>query len=371
MSEYYDLLGVSKTATADEIKKAYRKVAMKYHPDRNPNDATAEAKFKEAAEAYAVLSDADKKARYDQFGKAGLDGNGFQQSGVHFNNMEDIFSSFGDIFGDFGFGDLFGGRGGGQRRRGQRRGTDQKITIGLTLEEIYQGVTKTIKLKRLEPCDDCHGSGARAGSQPKACPACHGTGEVRQVQRSLLGQIVNIQPCYQCKGMGTVISDPCKNCRGEGVVRAASSVDIDIPAGVSIGNYMTKQGQGNYGPKGAPPGNLIIYFEEKEHPLFIRDGNDVILQVDLQYTQAVLGINLEVQTLAGKVKLKIPPGIRSGQILRLRGKGLPELNRHRQGDQLVKIQIVTPTKVSGKLKKLLHELEDELGSTPVFKKFKP
>ncbi len=371
MSEYYDILGVSKNATADEIKKAYRKVAMKYHPDRNPGDTKAEAKFKEAAEAYAVLSDADKRARYDQFGKAGVNGGGFQQGGVHFTNMEDIFSSFGDIFGDFGFGDLFGGRSGGRRRGGQRRGTDQKITIRLTLEEIRQGVTKTIKLKRLEPCDVCHGSGAKAGSQPTICPACHGTGEVRQVQRSLLGQIVNIQPCYQCRGLGKVVSDPCRACSGEGVVRKSGSVDIEIPPGVSTGNYMTKRGEGNHGPKGAPPGNLIIYFEEKEHPLFIRDGNDVILQVDIQYPQAVLGTNIEVQTLSGKVKLKIPPGIRSGQVLRLRGKGLPELNRHREGDQLVKIQIITPTRVSANMKKLLKQLEDELGTTPEFKKFRP
>ncbi|MBC8478838.1 MAG: molecular chaperone DnaJ [FCB group bacterium] len=367
MSEYYDILGVGKSAAPDEIKKAYRKVAMKFHPDRNPGDASAEAKFKEAAETYTVLSDPDKKARYDQFGKAGVDGGGFQNGGVHFNNMEDIFSSFGDIFG--GFGDIFGG-GRGRRGQGQQRGSDQKISIPLTLEEIQSGTEKTIKIKRFEPCEDCNSTGSAAGSTPTTCTVCNGTGEVRQVQRSILGQIVNIQPCYQCRGSGKIISNPCRTCSGDGIARKTKSVTIEIPAGVSDGNYMTRQGEGNYGPKGAPPGNLIIYFEEKPHQLFLRDGNDIILDAWIQYPQAVFGATIEVPTLSGRVNLKIPPGIRSGQVLRMRNKGLPELNRHRSGDQLVRIKIETPSKVSGKLKRILGELENELDNKPRFDKFK-
>ena len=370
MSEYYDVLGVSKNATADEIKKAYRKVAMKYHPDRNPGDSSAEAKFKEAAEAYAVLKDDQKRARYDQFGKAGVEGGGFDGGGgVHFSNIEDIFSAFGDVFSGFGgLGDIFGG--GRQRSARQARGADQKITIALSLEEIGSGAEKKVKIKRHEPCEECQGSGVKKGSSPSTCTTCHGAGEIRQVQRSILGQIVNVQPCPTCRGAGEIITDPCRSCSGQGLVKTTFTVDFEVPPGVSTGNYLTKRGAGNYGPRGIQPGNLIIFFDEKEHPLFTRDGNDLLLDVWIQYPQAVLGASVEVPTLSGKVKMKIPPGIHSGQVLRLRGKGLPELNSHRVGDMLVRVQVQTPTKISKKLRKLLDDLGQELPADPNFKKFR-
>ncbi len=367
--DYYDILGVGKGASPDEIKKAYRKVAMKYHPDRNQGDSSAEAKFKEAAEAYAVLSDDDKRARYDQFGKAGVEGSGFGGGGVHFTNMEDIFSAFGDVFSGFGgFGDIFGG--GRQRQSRSPRGTDQKISIALTLEEIASGAEKKLKIKRLEPCDICQGSGVKSGSKHTVCPVCQGSGEIRQVQRSLLGQIVNVQPCYKCQGKGQIITNPCHSCHGEGVVRKTTQVSFEVPPGVSAGNYMTKRGAGNYGPHGAPPGNLIIYFDEKEHPLFVRDGNDILLDAWIHYPRAVFGTDLEVPALSGKVKLKIPAGIKSGQVLRLRGKGLPELNSHRQGDFLVRIHVITPSKLNSKTRRLIGDLEKVLTEEPEFKKFK-
>lgn len=370
MRDYYETLGVSKNADAKDIKSAYRKVAMKFHPDKNPGDTTSEGKFKEAAEAYSILSDNQKRAQYDQFGHAAFSNQGGGGGGSHHMDMNDIFDHFGDIFGSSGFGDLFGGGGRRRGRSGPARGSDLKITIALTLEEIFSGIEKTVKIKRFENCGECSGSGAAEGSQPTVCPACQGSGEIRQIQRSFLGQIVNVQPCHQCQGKGQVISKPCRPCNGRGVDKKTATVNLEIPAGVSPGNYMTQPGEGNHPGQGGNPGDLIIYFDEKEHPLFVRDASDIYLNSWIQYPQAVFGTSIEVPTLSGKVKLKIPTGIRSGQILRLRGKGMQELNRNRQGDQMVRVNIETPTKLSKKGKQLMDEMSVELQEKINFEKFK-
>ena len=365
MRDYYDILDVSKNADTNTIKKAYRKVAMKYHPDKNQGDKGAEEKFKEAAEAYGILNDSEKRQRYDQFGHAGVN----QGAGGGFHNMDmnDIFSSFGDIFGGGGgFGDIFGS---GQRRSRQQQGGDLKLTLALTLEEIYAGAQKTVKIKRFETCEPCSGSGAEGEAKPSTCSSCQGTGEIRQVQRSFLGQIVNVQPCHQCSGKGQIISNPCKTCRGDGRVKNTVSVDIEAPSGVSRGNYMTMSGDGNRGPNNTASGDLVVYFDEKEHDLFVRDVNDIFLDCWINYPMAVFGGSVEVPTLSGKVNLKIPAGIKSGQILRLKGKGIPEVNRHRNGDELVKVNIKTPTRYSKSVRKLLDGLRKELDDGATFSKF--
>tara|TARA_Y100000590_G_C15745805_1_gene1021942 strand:- start:3271 stop:4374 length:1104 start_codon:yes stop_codon:yes gene_type:complete len=366
MQDYYEILGVQKNASDSDIKRAYRKVAMKYHPDKNPGNSKAEEKFKAAAEAYSVLSDSNKRARYDQFGHEGVNQGDF--SGFSNMNMNDIFDHFGDIFSSSGFGDIFGG-GGRQRRSGPIRGSDLKITISMTLEEIFSGITKKVKINRLSSCDTCNGSAAAPGSKPVHCPSCQGTGEIRQVQRSILGQIVNVQPCHKCRGKGQVISNPCNSCNGQGMGKKTATLDLEIPKGVSAGNYMTQRGEGNHPGQGGDSGDLIVYFEENNHKLFIRDDNDILLNCWIQYPQAVFGTAIEVPTLSGKVKLKIPPGIKSGQVLRLKGKGMPELNRNYYGDQLVKINIETPKKYSKKTKSLLENLSEELQGIVNFEKF--
>jgi len=366
MRDYYEILDVPKDADSNAIKKAYRKVAMKYHPDKNQGDRATEEKFKEAAEAYGILNDGEKRKRYDQFGHAGV--NQSADGGFHNMDMNDIFSSFGDIFGGSGFGDIFGG--GRGRSRQQHRGGDLKITLPLTLEEIYAGAQKTVKIKRFESCEACSGLGAEGEAKPSTCQSCQGTGEIRQIQRSFLGQIVNIQPCHHCSGKGQIISNPCKTCRGEGRKKNSVSVDIDVPSGVSRGNYMTMSGDGNRGPNNTASGDLVVYFDEKEHSLFIRDANDIFLDCWIDYPMAVFGGTIEVPTLAGKVKLKVPAGIKSGQILRVKGKGIPELNRNRNGDELVKINIKTPTKYSKNVHKLLEGLRAELVDGASFTKFK-
>jgi molecular chaperone DnaJ len=339
---------------------------MKYHPDKNPGNNIAEEKFKEAAEAYSVLSDQEKRERYNQFGHAGVSQGG--SGGFSHMDINDIFDHFGDIFSSSGFGDIFGG---GRRRHqaGNERGSDLKISISMTLEEIFSGITKTVKIKRFEPCVECQGSGAESGSKPISCSTCQGTGEIRRVQRSILGQIVNVQPCHQCQGRGQVISNPCRTCQGKGCSKKTATIELEIPRGVSAGNYMTQRNEGNHPGIGGNSGDLIIYFEEKTHQLFIREGNDIYLNCWLQYPQAVFGTSIEVPTLSGKVKLKIPSGIKSGQVLRLRGKGLQELNRSNFGDQLVKINIETPRKYSKRVKSLIKDLSTELKDLVIFEKY--
>jgi len=363
LNDFYDILGVSKDSSQGDIKKAYRKVAMKYHPDRNPGNKEAETKFKEAAEAYSVLSDNQKKSQYDQFGHAGINGNGYNASG--FSDLNDIFSNFSDIFGSSGFGDFFNGG----RSSHQRKGKDLKLSIPVTLEDVSSGSDKTIKIKRYESCESCQGSGGEKGAQPITCTGCNGSGEVRRMQRSLFGQVVNVQSCQNCKGSGKVISKPCRKCNGEGLSRVSASISFQIPPGISGGNYMTQRGEGNKGPNGTPAGDLIIYFEEVEHSLFVRDNNDIFVDAFVSYPVAVFGGQIEVPTLEGKVRLKVPAGIRPGQMLRLRNKGCPELNSHRMGDLFVRINIHISKNISKKAKELIKNLESELNENSDFKKF--
>ena len=362
--DYYQILGVSRTATAEEIKTAYRKLAMKYHPDRNQGNKEAEEKFKEIAEAYEVLSDPGKRERYDRFGHEGV------KAGSYGGGFHDPFDLFREVFGGgFGtiFDDLFGGGSSGRsRRRDHQRGNDLQIKLKLTLEEIASGVTKQIKIKRLVKCQTCQGSGLKEGSRAATCPTCNGSGEIRQVSQSLLGRFVNISPCPRCGGRGTIVTDPCPTCRGEGRVHGEDTVEVTIPPGVSEGNYLTVRGKGNVGPHGGPPGDLIVVVEEKPHPFFIRNGNDVIYDLYLSFPQVALGTEVEIPTLELEkgtkeqenklVRITVPPGTQSGKIFRLRGKGLPELNSYRKGDLLVQIKVWTPTKLSPREKELLQEL---------------
>ncbi len=369
MRDLYDIIGVDKSATDNEIKKAYRKIAMKYHPDKNPGDNDAEHKFKEAAEAYSVLSDNQKRRQYDQFGHAGVGmgdapGGGFKGH----MSMEDIFSSFGDIFGgDFDpFGGIFGG---GGRRRGIKKARDLKVALKLDYADIVRGTDKTIKIKRHETCDTCSGSGAQTGTMPTSCRHCSGSGQIRQMSQSFFGQSVVVRECPVCNGSGEVIENPCRTCGGNGIQRKAVEIKVKVPAGVAEGNYMTLNGQGNKGPKGYESGDLIIFFEENAHPVFTRNGEDVITEVQIQFYQAALGLILEVPTLEGKAKLKIPSGIQSGQILRMRGKGFPKVRGSSRGDQLVRVQVHTPKSLSRQQKKLFEELSTLNGqSEPVFKR---
>ncbi len=362
--DYYEILGLSKGADKAEIKKAYRKIAMQYHPDKNPGDATAEAKFKEAAEAYSVLNDDQKKAQYDQYGHApegGMGGNpfdGFGGGGGFGVDLSDALRIFMEGFGGGGggLGDIFGG--GGSRSRGRSKGSDLKIKLPLTLEEIASGVTKKMKVKRFELCDVCNGTGAKDKTDKSTCSACHGRGEVQQVSRSMFGQFVNIQPCSNCDGTGEVIAHPCKNCHGDGRLRQESVVSAKIPAGVHAGNYMTLRGEGNAARRGGQQGDLIVLIDEKEHDLFIRDEDNIYLELVINMAEAVLGTELEIPTLTGKVNLKIPAGSQSGKLLRLRGKGIPRINSHLVGDQMVKIQIDTPTKPSKQEREVYQRLFD-------------
>ncbi|HQT91338.1 MAG TPA: molecular chaperone DnaJ [Candidatus Kryptobacter bacterium] len=368
--DYYEILGVPKTSSVEEVKKAYRKAAMQYHPDRNPGNKEAEEKFKEATEAYEVLSDQDKRSRYDRFGHEGV------RQGADFHdwansNPNDIFSVFNDIFGGgLGgsiFDDFFGS---GTRTRSRsgasagERGSDLKISAKLTLEEIATGVEKKVKIKRQEKCQTCGGSGAKAGSGTSTCQTCGGTGEIRRATRTMFGQFVNIVQCTACGGTGRIIKDPCPTCSGGGRVNGESTIKVKIPPGVSEGNYLTLRGEGNAGRRGGPGGDLIVIIEEAPHQHFKRDGDDVIYELELSFPEAVLGSEVEVPTLTGRAKLKIEPGIQSGKILRMRDKGLPHLNGYGRGDQLVSINIYTPTKVSSKDKELLRDLARSANINP-------
>ena len=365
--DYYEILEVSRTASHDEIKKAYRQAALKYHPDRNPNNKEAEEKFKEAAEAYEVLSDEDKRRRYDQFGHEGLrPGADFRG----FHDINDIFSTFSDIFGGGVGGGMFEEVFTGGRSRGRSRqqvgnpGSDLKIRLRLTLEEIASGVEKKLKVKRWKTCDTCGGSGARSGSAKVTCPVCHGSGELRQVSRSVFGQFVNITTCSNCGGEGKIIKERCHTCEGEGRIQGETTIKVNVPAGVSEGNYIPLHGQGNAGQRGGPAGDLIVIIEEEPHPIFVRNGNDILLDLIVSYPEAVLGTDLEIPTLSGKARLKVDAGTQSGKILRMRGKGIPELNSTRAGDQLVRVNVWIPSKLSKEEKDLVRDLENRENFKP-------
>lgn len=354
--DYYEILGVAKNANADEIKKAYRKVAMQYHPDRNPGDKAAEEKFKEAAEAYEVLSDADKRAQYDRFGHSGLSGNGRGPAGGA--NMEDIFSQFGDIFGDDIFGSFFGG--GSRSRAGQRsrgvRGSNLRVKLKLSYEEIAKGVNKQIKVKKYVGCQTCGGSGAKDKNATQTCGTCGGSGQVRKVTNTFLGQMQTVTTCPTCNGEGSVITSKCGQCKGEGRVYGEETVSIDIPAGVQEGMQLSVSGKGNAGERGGMPGDLIILIEEEPHKELFRDGLNVAYELHLSFPDAVFGTSAEVPTIDGRAKIKIPAGTQSGKIFRLKGKGFPAVNSYEKGDQLIYVTVWTPQHVSSDEKSMLEKM---------------
>jgi molecular chaperone DnaJ len=357
--DYYEILGVSKNATKDDLKKAYRKLAMQYHPDRNPDDKESEEKFKEAAEAYEILNDDDKKARYDRFGHEGVRGSGFGSQG--FSDVNDIFSHFSDIFGGSGiFDDFFGGnqRSRGRKRSGGTPGSDLRVTLKLTLEEISSGTSKKIKLKKYIRCETCNGTGADGSTSTKQCTQCHGTGEVKTVSRSVFGQFVNITICPGCNGEGTIVDKPCKKCLGEGRTQDETTVTIQVPPGVYNESYMTMRGEGNAGKRGGHNGDLQVIFNEIPHEYFARDGDDIIYDLFISFPEAVLGTDVEVPTLTGKARLKIDPGTPFGKFLKMSNKGIKHLNQGGYGDQIVRININVPKKVNSKEKELLKEISD-------------
>ncbi|MBU0528350.1 molecular chaperone DnaJ [bacterium] len=360
MKDLYEILGIDKGSSKEEIKRSYRKIAMKYHPDRNPDNKEAEQKFKEAAEAYAILNDENKRAKYDQYGHAGvgmgdMGGQGFD--GMHFS-MEDIFSQFGNIFGGrHPFEDIFGGGGTRSARGGYRKAKDLRVSLRLEFIDILNGVEKTIKIKRDEICKTCRGSGAKSGTHPTQCKQCNGSGQVRQVRQSFFGQSVVVADCPLCHGTGEFIENPCSSCNGRGIRRETVSIKVKVPKGVENGNYMTLDGQGNKGGKGIQPGDLLIFFEEKPHEYFVRNGTDIVLEAHISVTQAVLGDSINVPTIEGKASLKISKGIQSGQVLRMRGKGLPRLRSTYRGDQLIRIIVDTPSSLSKQEKNLYMELD--------------
>ncbi|HJN68333.1 MAG: molecular chaperone DnaJ [Candidatus Marinimicrobia bacterium] len=357
MKDLYEILGVDNTASAEEIKRAYRKIAMKYHPDKNPGNKEAEQQFKESAEAYSVLSDKQKRGQYDQFGHAGVgmgqQGGGFG-GGVHMS-MDDIFSQFSDIFGGHNpFQDIFGGS--TRQSSHVRKAKDLRVSIEVDFSDILHGTEKKIRIKRFEVCTTCDGNGAKPGTTPSQCRHCGGNGQVQRMSQSFFGQSVVVSDCPVCRGEGVLNEHPCRECSGRGITRKTATIKISVPKGVSTGNYMTLSKEGNKGGKGIEPGDLVVYFEEKEHPFFIRHGLDIFIEAQVPIFWAVLGGTIDVPTIDGKASLKIPAGIQSGQILRMRGKGFPKLRGGQKGDQLVRIQVSTPKSLSKKEKDLFSEL---------------
>ncbi|MFI5171341.1 MAG: molecular chaperone DnaJ [Chitinophagales bacterium] len=360
--DYYEILGVTKSSSADEIKKAYRKMALQYHPDKNPGNKESEDKFKEAAEAYEVLSDPQKKSRYDQYGHAGV--GGMNGGGTHMN-MDDIFSQFGDIFGESVFGDFFGGGGGrkSQRSRGIR-GSNIRIKVKLSLKEIADGSRKTIKVKKYVVCDICHGSGAKDASSVTTCKTCQGSGYVRKVQNTILGQMATTQTCHTCNGSGQQITANCNNCHGSGRMYSEDTINIDIPAGVHEGIELSMNGKGNAGEKGGPPGDLLISIEEIKEGDLRREGNHVLYELYISFMDAALGTKVEVPTIDGKVRITIPEGTQGGHIMRLKGKGLPSLNHYGKGDQIIEVHVWVPKNLSSEEKKMLEKLKTSKNFQP-------
>ncbi len=368
--DYYEVLGLQKGASDDEIKKAYRKLAKKYHPDVNPGDKEAEAKFKEIGEAYEVLSDSDKKARYDQFGFAGVDpGYGGGQGGFG------GFGGFGDMdFGDIGdiFGSMFGGGFGRSQRRqnGPRRGSDVEESVLLSFEEAAFGVRKPLKIYVIEDCDECHGNGAKNSSDKETCTYCNGTGQIRNVQRTFLGQVVNTQVCNHCGGEGTIIKNPCTKCRGKGKIKRSKNIEVDIPAGINAGETISYRGLGNAGSKGGPAGDLLVTVSIKKHAVFTRNGYDVHLDIPVTFVQATLGAEIEIPMLdsekkyeLGKMTYTIPEGTQPGTVTRLKGKGIPHIRSSQRGDMVLKINVEVPKNLSSEQKETIKKFAQQSGET--------
>ena len=372
--DYYEVLGVSRGASEDEIKKAYKKMARKYHPDLNPGDKTAEEKFKEVNEAYEVLSDADKKARYDQYGHAGVDPNfGAGGFGGGFDGSFD-FGDLGDIFGSF-FG---GGFGGGRRTNpnAPQRGESIRMSIAISFEEAAFGCEKAVTVERYETCDTCHGNGCAPGTSPEVCPDCHGTGTVQVRRQTPMGVFATSPPCPKCGGKGRIIHQPCKDCRGSGMVRKKKTIQASIPAGIDNGQTISIRGQGNAGKNGGPAGDLLITITVRPHELFRREGTSVLCEAPITFTQAVLGAELEIPTIDGKVKYTLPEGTQSGTTFRLKGKGIPSINGRGRGDQYVTVYIETPKNLNKEQKEALKKFAETMGESnyeeqkKFFKKFK-
>lgn len=374
--DYYEVLGVEKNASANDIKKAYRKLAIQYHPDKNPDDKNAEEKFKEAAEAYSVLSDPDKRARYDQFGHEGLGGaagGGFNGAGM---DMNDIFSMFGDIFGGRGGFGGFGGFGGGSAGPQKFRGSDQRVKVRLNLQEIANGVTKKFKLKKYVKCSHCGGTGAE-GNATETCPDCHGTGRVVRTQQSFFGMMRSEVACPRCNGEGKIIKNKCPHCNGDGVIMGEEVVEVQIPAGVVEGMQLSMRGKGNAGKRNGINGDLLILIEEEKHPTLVRDENDLIYSLLLDIPTAALGGFAEIPTIDGKAKVTIDPGTQPGKVLRLRGKGLPTLNGYGKGDIVVNISVYIPETLSKEEKKTIENFRESDNFRPsesikekIFRRFK-
>jgi len=362
--DYYEVLGVSKSATPEELKKAYRKLALQYHPDRNPGNKEAEEKFKEAAEAYEVLSNPEKRQRYDQFGFAGMGGaGGYSGQGM---SMDDIFSQFGDLFADFGLGSIFGGGFGGGSRSGgtvRERGGNIRVKVKMNLQEIEKGAKKKIKVSKYVTCDHCHGSGSEDGSTD-TCPTCKGRGQVVRTVNSIFGQMQTASTCPTCGGTGKVIKNKCTHCHGDGIVKGEEVIDIDIPAGVGEGMQLTLRGKGGAGPHNGINGDLYVLIEEEAHPELERDGSNLIYNLFISVPQAIIGTEAEVPTVSGKVRVKIAPGTQSGKILRLRGKGLPVVNGYGNGDLLVYVNVWIPKKVTKDEEKMLQGLANSESFKP-------
>ncbi len=369
--DYYEILEVPKTATAEEIKKAYRKVALKFHPDRNQGDKAAEDKFKEAAEAYEVLGDEQKRKMYDQYGHAGMNG-GYANGGGqgHHMDMEDIFRNFGDIFGGGGgggfdpFESFFGGGGGGRSRTKGKRGSNLRIRVKMTLQEVAHGARKTIKVKKQVQCHTCHGSGAKDANSVGKCTVCGGSGVVRKVTNTILGQMQTQSTCYNCNGSGQQITKKCTTCNGLGVEYGEETLNIDIPAGVQDGMQLSMGGKGNAGEQGGPAGDLIIQIDVENNPELEIDGQNVIYNLHISFIDAVLGTSVEVPTIEGKAKFKVPAGTQAGKIFRLSGKGLPSVNGYGRGDQLILLNVYTPTELTAEEKKLLEKLRESPNFKP-------
>jgi molecular chaperone DnaJ len=358
MADYYAVLGVPRDASDDDIKKAYRRLAMQWHPDRNGGSKEAEEKFKAITEAYDVLRDAQKRGAYDRFGEAGLRGGA--QAGYQHVDLSEALNIFMRDFG--GFGDLFGAA--GRRQSGPRAGNDIKLPLPLTLAEVASGVEKTVVLKILDACDKCEGSGAEPGTKPQTCATCQGAGEVRRAQRSFFGQFVSVAPCPTCAGEGIVVSSPCKKCRGEGRARVERTIKITVPAGVSTGQYMTLRGVGNVGPRGGPRGDVLVVFEVEDDERFERDGEDLFCEALVTYPQLVFGADIRVPGLSGDLTLRVPAGTQSGQVFHLRGRGLPRVNASGVGDLHVKVQLWTPQGPTGEEESLIRRLAELQGQAP-------